>query len=143
MSFADIKEKLTAQFALISLDFSSFRDNDRVVVPPSHLFEILSYLKTTFSFDMLIDLSAADYLHLQGATHRYGIWYAVLNVENGERFNAPSGAAMSLGLNVVINGWDFWIHEKSGKLLKRLREEYLQRIGRFDESSTQEVLFDE
>lgn len=35
---------------------------------------------------MLIDLSAADYLHLQGATHRYGIWYAVLNVENGERF---------------------------------------------------------
>ncbi len=85
MSFADIKEKLTAQFALISLDFSSFRDNDRVVVPPSHIFEILSYLKTTFNFDMLIDLSAADYLHLQGATHRYGIWYAVLNVENGER----------------------------------------------------------
>lgn len=66
-----------------------------------------------------------------------------IELENGERFNAPSGAAMSLGLNVVINGWDFWIHEKSGKLLKRLREEYLQRIGRFEESSTQEVLFDE
>lgn len=86
MSFADIKEKLTAQFALVTLDFSSFRDNNRVIVPPSHLYDILSYLKTTFSFDMLIDLSAADYLHLQGAIHRYGVWYAFLNVENGERF---------------------------------------------------------
>ena len=85
MSFSDIKEKLTVKFENLNLEFSSFRDNERVVAPSSHVFEILGYLKATFSFDMLIDLSAADYLHLHGATHRYGVWYALLNVENGER----------------------------------------------------------
>ena len=64
-----------------------------------------------------------------------------IELEKGERFTAPSGAAMSLGLNVTLNGWDFWIHQASGKQLKRLREEYLQRLGRFEDKSSQDALF--
>lgn len=85
MNFDEIKNKLTGQFPDLLLEFSSFRDNDRVSIPAASLFQILTFVKNVLRFEMLIDLSAADYLHLQGATHRFGIWYAVLNIENGKR----------------------------------------------------------
>ena len=52
-----------------------------------------------------------------------------IELENGERFSSVSPAAMALGLGVVINGWGFWIHERSGKSLAVLRKEHLQRIA--------------
>jgi len=51
-----------------------------------------------------------------------------LELENGNQYQAVSTAAMSLGLSGVINGWTFWILERSNKTLKRLREEYRQRL---------------
>ena len=85
MSFDELKEKLSGHFVNLGLEFSSFRDNDRIVVSSGHLMEVLNHLKFSFGFDMLIDLSAADYLYRQGAVHRYGVWYSLLNVENGTR----------------------------------------------------------
>jgi len=52
-----------------------------------------------------------------------------IELENGQRFSSVSPAAMALGLGVVINGWGFWIHERSGKSLATLRQEHLQRIS--------------
>jgi len=51
-----------------------------------------------------------------------------LELENGNQYPAVSTAAMSLGLSGVINGWTFWILERSNKTLKKLREEYRQRL---------------
>lgn len=47
-----------------------------------------------------------------------------LELENGERFAAPSSAAMALGLTGVINGWTFWLHDNTGKRLGDLRDAY-------------------
>jgi hypothetical protein len=51
-----------------------------------------------------------------------------LELENGSQYPAVSTAAMSLGLSGIINGWTFWVLERSNKTLKKLREEYRQRL---------------
>jgi NADH-quinone oxidoreductase subunit C len=62
-----------------------FRDNTRLLVAPSRLFELLSLLKHDHGFDMLADLTAVDYLYYPDATDRFGVVYALLNCETGER----------------------------------------------------------
>ena len=52
-----------------------------------------------------------------------------LELENGETYAAVSKAAMSLFEGTVVNGWDFWIHQATGKSLKDLRATYLSRVG--------------
>jgi NADH-quinone oxidoreductase subunit C len=64
---------------------SEFRDNRRVVLPASRLLEVLRWLKDERGFDMLVELSAADYLHYPDAKDRYGVWYVLLNVTSGQR----------------------------------------------------------
>ena len=64
---------------------SSFRDNRRINVPAAKLFDLLSSLKSDHGFDMLIDLTAVDYLEYEGATDRFGVLYMLLNVTSGER----------------------------------------------------------
>ena len=64
---------------------SSFRDNRRIDVPAAKLFDLLSSLKSDHGFDMLIDLTAVDYLEYEGATDRFGVLYMLLNVTSGER----------------------------------------------------------
>ena len=67
------------------LSESSFRDNRRIDVPAAKLFDLLSSLKSDHGFDMLIDLTAVDYLEYEGATDRFGVLYMLLNVTTGER----------------------------------------------------------
>ncbi len=64
---------------------SEFRDNRRLVVPAAKLFEAASALKTEFGFDMLVDVTAVDYLEYDGATDRFGVIYPLLNTVTGER----------------------------------------------------------
>ena len=64
---------------------SNFRDNRRIDVPAAKLFDLLSSLKSDHGFDMLIDLTAVDYLEYEGATDRFGVLYMLLNVTSGER----------------------------------------------------------
>ena len=64
---------------------NSFRDNRRVDVPAAKLFDLLSSLKSDHGFDMLIDLTAVDYLEYEGATDRFGVLYMLLNMTSGER----------------------------------------------------------
>lgn len=64
---------------------SNFRDNRRVDVPAGKLFDLLSSLKSDHGFNMLVDLTAVDYLEYEGATDRFGVLYMLLNVTTGER----------------------------------------------------------
>lgn len=85
MSFAEVQENLKANFESVNFSFSSFRDNDRVEVSPSDVLPVLKYLKNVLHFDMLVDLSAVDYLHYENKPHRYGVWYSLLNTEKNIR----------------------------------------------------------
>jgi NADH-quinone oxidoreductase subunit C len=69
---------------------SEFRDNRRLVVPPTRIFDLLNALKTEHGFDMLADITAADYLEYEGATERYGVMYCLLNTAMGERLVAKT-----------------------------------------------------
>lgn len=81
---------------------STFRDNRRVDVPSAQLFDLLSCLKSEFHFDMLVDLTAVDYLEYEGATDRFSVVYLLLNVKSGERLivrtavNLPNAALPSV-----------------------------------------------
>jgi NADH-quinone oxidoreductase subunit C len=64
---------------------SEFRDNFRVIVAPTQVFAALQCLKNDCGFDMLIDITAADYLYYPNARDRFGVIYALLNTTTGER----------------------------------------------------------
>ena len=70
---------------------STFRDNRRIDVPASKLFDLLSCLKNDHSFNTLIDLTAVDYLEYEGATDRFGVVYMLLDVFGGERLIVRTG----------------------------------------------------
>ena len=64
---------------------SEFRDNNRIIVTSDALYKTLECLKNSCRFDMLIDITAADYLHYPDAKDRFGVIYALLNTTTGER----------------------------------------------------------
>ncbi len=64
---------------------SQFRDNRRVTVPPERLFATLECLKQSCGFDMLVDVTAVDYLYYPDARDRFGVVYALLNTTSGQR----------------------------------------------------------
>jgi NADH-quinone oxidoreductase subunit C len=69
----------------VSLTESFFRENRRVDVPAAVLFDLLSCLKNEHGFNMLMDMTAVDYLEYEGAVDRFGVVYMLLNVFSGER----------------------------------------------------------
>ena len=62
-----------------------FRDNLRVIVPAEQAYSVLETLKEAAGFDMLVDITAVDYLEYPDATDRYGVIYCLLNMNSGER----------------------------------------------------------
>ena len=64
---------------------SSFRDNRRIVVPSEKVYVVLEHLWSQCGFDMLAELTAADYLEYPGATDRFGVMYVLVNTTSGER----------------------------------------------------------
>jgi NADH-quinone oxidoreductase subunit C len=80
MPAADIlREKLGADVAV-----SDFRDNKRAVVPVAKLYAALEALKAA-GFDLLVDITAVDYLHYPEAKDRFGLVYLLTNTGTGER----------------------------------------------------------
>ena len=88
---------------------STFRDNRRFVVPTARLFGVLEFLKRS-GFDMLVEVTAVDYLEYEGATDRFGLVYVVLSTTTGERLiiktflnppelDVPSACALWAGAN--------------------------------------------
>lgn len=83
MPFDTIVAALMPKFP--ELATSEFRDNRRLVVKPAQLFALLEALKNEHGFDMLFEMTAADYLKYPRATDRYGVVYGLLNMASGER----------------------------------------------------------
>lgn len=76
-------EALKAAFS--GLQFSRFRDQDRVVVPVESVDEVLKLLKDQLGFDLLVDITCVDYLYYRDAEDRYGLVHLLANAETGER----------------------------------------------------------
>jgi NADH-quinone oxidoreductase subunit C len=79
------EDLLKQRFGADGFTASAFRDNKRVVVAPDRLFAVLRCLKEEAGFDMLIDVTAVDYLNYPNARDRFGVVYALLNTTTGER----------------------------------------------------------
>jgi len=82
---ANCLELLKGRLGADTFTTSRFRDNERVVVPSDKVMETLRLLKEDAGFDMLIDITAADYLHYPDARDRFGVVYAILNTVTGQR----------------------------------------------------------
>ena len=76
---------LRERFGADSFSTSEFRDNKRVIVPPARVFDFLKCLKEECGFDMLAELTAADYLNYPNARDRFGVVYGLLNAATGVR----------------------------------------------------------
>jgi NADH-quinone oxidoreductase subunit C len=76
---------LRERFGPDAFTTSAFRDNRRVIVAPERLYAVLECLKQECGFDMLIDVTAVDYLNYPDARDRFGVIYALLNTATGER----------------------------------------------------------
>jgi NADH-quinone oxidoreductase subunit C len=85
MNHEDILTRVRERFGADSFTTSVFRDNFRVIVTPARLLDILGFLKNTCGFDMLFELTAADYLRYPGSKDRYGVTYGLLNTTSGLR----------------------------------------------------------
>ena len=85
MTHDEILTKLRERFGADAFTTSEFRDNRRVHVGPERLYNFMEFLKRDCGFDMLVEVSAADYLQYPGARDRYGVWYILLNTTTGRR----------------------------------------------------------
>jgi NADH-quinone oxidoreductase subunit C len=79
------EDTLREKFGAEGFTTSQFRDDRRVVVKPGRLFAFLECLKQKCGFDMLVDVTAVDYLKYPDARDRFGVIYALLNMQSGER----------------------------------------------------------
>jgi NADH-quinone oxidoreductase subunit C len=82
MSYLDT---LRQRFGTDAFTASEFRGDQRLVVPPGRLFDVLKCLKEECSFDMLADVTAVDYLYYPDAKDRFGVVYILLNTTTSER----------------------------------------------------------
>jgi NADH-quinone oxidoreductase subunit C len=85
MTHDDVLGRLHEHFGADGFSISEFRDNRRVIVPPGRLFELLQFLKQDCGFDMLSEMTAADYLRYPDARDRYGLMYVLRNTTTGVR----------------------------------------------------------
>src|SRR6266404_5489589 len=85
MPFDDITTRLREQFGSDSFTTSEFRDNRRVHVKADRTHAFLAYLKDVLGFDMLFEMTAADYLKYPNARDRFGLIYGLLSIATGER----------------------------------------------------------
>ena len=85
MTHDEVLARLRERFGADGFTTSQFRDNRRVHVAPEGLFAFLECLKQECGFDMLAELSAADYLHYPDARDRYGVWYVLSDTNSNQR----------------------------------------------------------
>jgi NADH-quinone oxidoreductase subunit C len=81
MSYEQILKKRFSE----ALTASQFKDNQRIVAAADLVFPVLQCLKDDCGFDMLVDITAVDYLHYSDAKDRFGVVYCLLNTASGER----------------------------------------------------------
>ena len=73
----DILDRLGHEFGDESLSISLFRGDARVICPSAQVAEVLAWLKGECDLDMLVDLTAVDYLEYPDARDRFGVIYSL------------------------------------------------------------------
>lgn len=76
---------LRGRFGADAITRTQFRDNVRAVVDASRVYAVLECLKRDGGFDLLAELTAADYLQYPDARDRYGVMYVLVNTTTGLR----------------------------------------------------------
>ena len=79
---ADGVEAVFARFP--GLEPSSFRGQQRVVVPEAEAHRFLAALREE-GFDQLVDVTCVDYLEYRGAKRRYGLVWLLTDTSTGRR----------------------------------------------------------
>lgn len=77
--------RVQERFGAERIATSQFRDNLRLIVPRELAYEVLHFLKEECGFDMLVDITAVDYLYYPNARDRFGLVWSLLNTVTGER----------------------------------------------------------
>jgi NADH-quinone oxidoreductase subunit C len=79
------EEILKARFGSEVFPSSQFRDNQRVIVPHDRTYAVLECLKREGGFDLLVDITAVDYLYYPDARDRFAVVYVLRNTATGEQ----------------------------------------------------------
>ncbi len=82
-----MKSRLSVLLPGITLEWSEFRGQTRVICPANQLAKCLSAFREV-GFDQLTDLTAVDLLEYGNADDRFEVVYCLLNVESGLRLIA-------------------------------------------------------
>lgn len=77
MTLDDVLSNLEKTFGAQTLNVSHFRGDCRVVCPSERITDLLSVLKDKCGFDMLVDITAVDYVEYPDARDRFGVVYAL------------------------------------------------------------------
>lgn len=79
--------KLKAQFPDVKFLVRSFRDMVTVVVPREDILRVCRWLRDepALKYDMLCELSGADYLNFPGAEHRFAVNYCLVSTQFNSR----------------------------------------------------------
>jgi NADH-quinone oxidoreductase subunit C len=85
MDHETIQAKLRERFGLEGFTTAEFRDNRRVIMGAGQVYDLLECLKRDCGFDMLVELTAVDYLHYPDARDRFGVIYLLANTSTGLR----------------------------------------------------------
>ena len=87
-----ILEKIKEQFQDGVIDTHEFRGDKVVVIRKDFVVELMEYLKAdpTLDFNMLIDLSAVDYLAMERKP-RFDVVYHLKSLKNGYRLRVKAG----------------------------------------------------
>jgi len=83
MAETSVLEQIEQRFPNVTS--STFRDQQRVVVPAEQLHALLKMLKEELCFDILVDITCVDYLEYPGAASRFGLVYLLASTETNER----------------------------------------------------------
>jgi NADH-quinone oxidoreductase subunit C len=78
-----VLELLRQRFGQDVAQSSEFRGNDRLIVGADRVFAVLQTMKSECGFDMLVELTAVDYLQYPNARDRYGVIYVIRNLTTG------------------------------------------------------------
>ena len=85
MTARETLDRLTQRFGADTLGVSEFRDNCRVSCASERLLEVLQFLKEDCQFDLLVDVTAVDYLEYPQARDRFGVIYALASTTTRQR----------------------------------------------------------
>lgn len=101
---SNCKENLDRLLPGKNRTWSSFKDQDRVLIPAADLTETMTVLRDQCGMDMLVDVTAVDWLDYEGAKDRFEVVYLLLNVDGGQR----------LTVSVMLNEPDLVVDSMTG-----------------------------